>query len=127
MLRTLLVSSCMLLGLGGLANAADMVVREWAVETSIDVTPLPATVPTRIDARQCSSCDALTLDVTAQTRFFLASGARMEEVSLTMLKKASSTDRPVGIFYSPRSKEVTRIVIFRVPAELLSAAQPTDL
>jgi hypothetical protein len=85
---------------------------EWAVETSTRFTKLPTNVPALVNAKQCEQCTGLQLSVTRQTRFLL----NKTQISLEELRNAASEEHPMGVFYDPTSKNVTRIIIFNVSA-----------
>ena len=123
MLRTLIIAASLLFAgvcLGG-DPAPELVRYEWAVETSPAWTSLPVTAPSQIEARGCASCKALSLDVTAETRFFLRHEHARKEVALADLKKYSNDDLPMGVYYRPETKQVTRIVIVVANAADLAA------
>lgn len=117
MLRRSFIALSLLFAAACLAEPApELVTYEWAVETSPLFTSLPTKVPSHIDARPCASCKALSLEVTEDTRFFLASGHVRQEVPLAELKKLSRNELTMGVFYRPETLQVTRIVIFGVKA-----------
>jgi hypothetical protein len=124
MLRTLIIAASLLFAgvcLGG-DPAPELIRYEWAVETSPVLTSLPVTAPSQIEARQCARCKALSLEVTADTRFFLAHEHARREVALADLKKYSGNDTlPMGVYYRPDTLQVTRIIVFVANAADLAA------
>jgi hypothetical protein len=122
MLRTLIIAASLLVAGVSLGDPAPELVRyEWAVETSPAWTGLPVTAPSQIEARGCASCKALSLDVTADTRFFLRHEHARLEVALADLKKYAGNDLPMGVYYRPDTMQVTRIIIFVANAADLAA------
>jgi len=105
------VLSATLLVLAAVHSAAPQVFLpyEAPIESTASYLTLPASVPGQLIARGCEGCKGVELKVTASTRFFM----REEQVALEEFRKYAYGATPVGVYYLPESREVTRVVLIR--------------
>jgi hypothetical protein len=90
------------------AFSQTMVSQEDAIEASTIYVSLPASVPARWTFKACASCEAVTVDVDANSQFYVG----QEQVSLAVLRKyAARGASQIDIFAEPKTRRLTRVIL----------------
>lgn len=109
MLRKTLLLAIVLTGATAPAwGQATMESLEDAFEASTLNVRLPDSVPSKWTFRPCATCAQVTVDVDANSAFFIG----REQVSLAVLHKYAARDTSrIDIFAEPKSKRLTRVIL----------------
>ncbi len=88
--------------------ATEIIIPETGIESSTSDIRLPGKSNGYILVRSCPECDQLTLSLSAGTRY-LVNGAPVEYQDFRRLSRERGNG--LDIFYDPRSKAVTRMML----------------
>lgn len=103
------------------AEQSRLRVVEQAIETSSAEIRLPDQTPATLFARSCPKCEQRSLQVSAQTKFFLG---RIAVSQNEFNVAAQQSTRTLGIFFDSNTEEVTRLVAFGAKAN--AATRPSS-
>lgn len=95
--------------LGAGPAAAEIRIREQAIETSTAVTSVPDDAAGSIVVKACPSCSPLLLRLTPRSRFRVGRTEVSYDEFRTLAREASA--RGLGVFYDAKQRTITRLIL----------------